>query len=218
MKTLPLAGAAFALSLLAACGTSPSDSAAALPDAALSTDTVATAAVPMVAPLADMATKSAEQAEENTAEELVFFERIDAILADADRRAAFQAESRSRTLGGDLLDQAENAGQLSPKSDNGTLWGFADAAGNFVVKPQFSAVKTFSEGFAPVLTQQQKWGFINTKGVMTISPRFERVQVTGFREGRVIAVAQDTFGYINTSGKYIDGYFAVQKGKKKKRK
>lgn len=176
------------------------------------TDTVA-----MLPPGLPAAAGKTLDTEENTAAEAAQIARFEAMLAEAERRSAQQSHSRSRSLGGDLLGEAE-ALSLTPKTDDGTTWGFADAAGNYVVKPQFVAVKTFAEGLAPVQTPQKKWGFINLKGIFVIAPRFDRVQVTGFQEGRVIAVASDTFGYINTAGKYIDGYFSIQKKGKKKKK
>ncbi|MBV8844761.1 MAG: WG repeat-containing protein, partial [Bryobacterales bacterium] len=42
-------------------------------------------------------------------------------------------------------------------------WGFVDHCGNFVIKPEYEDLKSFSEGCAPV-RREGKWGLINLDG------------------------------------------------------
>ncbi|MGE5415892.1 MAG: WG repeat-containing protein [Acidobacteriota bacterium] len=54
----------------------------------------------------------------------------------------------------------------------GAKWGFISRKGEYVVKPVFDDVKTFSEGLAAA-QQRGKWGFINKKGLFIIAPEYE---------------------------------------------
>ncbi|MHB1457563.1 MAG: WG repeat-containing protein [Armatimonadota bacterium] len=59
--------------------------------------------------------------------------------------------------------------------DTVDLWGYVNSKGQFVLKPQYYAAGSYSEGLAPVLLgsyKDGKWGYIDKKGRIVIKPRF----------------------------------------------
>jgi hypothetical protein len=76
-------------------------------------------------------------------------------------------------------------------------YGFSDRSGKEVIPPNYSAVKTFSEGLAAVY-QDGKWGCINVDGKVEISFQFQEVE--GFSNG-LAAVRKEQWGFINRNGK-----------------
>jgi len=226
---LPLV--AFSLALFFSCGKSgaPRDTAPAQdalvvdadPPAASAPAPAASAPAPMGVPAAgagagaeasrSIAENTAEAQVENTAAELAQIAKFYALLEQAET-------TKPRGLGDDIMARADALSILSPQASDNARWGFVNYKGDYVIKPQFIAARDFAEGLASVQTTKQKWGFIDDKGETAIAPRFDRIQVTGFREGRVIAVARDTVGYINKEGTYIEGYFAIHRKSTKQRK
>jgi hypothetical protein len=94
----------------------------------------------------------------------------------------------------------------SEKADNDILlpidingkWGFIDATGKIIITPQFLAVRGFSDGLAPFVSESnQKYGYINTKGEIVISPQFDNADP--FTNG----VAQVRLGGNNDPQNYI---------------
>ena len=54
-------------------------------------------------------------------------------------------------------------------------WGFVDASGKMVIKPQYEDARSFANGFAAV-QKDGKWGFITTNGEMVIEPQFDNAK------------------------------------------
>lgn len=54
-------------------------------------------------------------------------------------------------------------------------WGFIDASGDIIFKPQYEDARSFANGFAAV-KKDGKWGFINTEGKMVIEPQFDNAK------------------------------------------
>jgi hypothetical protein len=96
-------------------------------------------------------------------------------------------------------------------------WGYIDKTGKFVIQPQFTDAKAFSEGLAAVqvgatLTHPGQWGYIDKTGKFVIKPQFDDVfpSVGNFSEGlATIAVRNERFpdrnslvGFIDKTGKW----------------
>lgn len=94
--------------------------------------------------------------------------------------------------------------------------GYINKNGEYVIKPRFpyfSRWKTpfgrhynpffssFSEGLAPVMTENLKWGYINKKGEFVIKPKFDLAGQ--FTESFAKVAVGDKLGYINKQGEYI---------------
>ena len=80
-------------------------------------------------------------------------------------------------------------------------FGYIDAKGRVVVRPQFDQVSSFSEGLAAVLVAG-KWGYINRNGKMVIEPTFEECNPISERLAAVY-IGGCGFGYIDHSGKAV---------------
>jgi hypothetical protein len=68
---------------------------------------------------------------------------------------------------------------LKPAQQGGK-WGYVDAAGTFVITPQFDSVDPFSEGVAAV-ELNKRFGYIGTDGHFVIQPKYFRAEP--FKEG-----------------------------------
>jgi hypothetical protein len=87
-------------------------------------------------------------------------------------------------------------------------YGYADANGAIVIKPQFDKALNFSEGLAAVMTKenyQEKWGFIDLSGKMVIPATF-KLRPGRFSEGLAAVRIGDSessyeMTYIDKTGK-----------------
>lgn len=89
-------------------------------------------------------------------------------------------------------------------------WGYALPDKKVIVKPEFSAVRFFSEGMgavsAPCMENCQDypnglWGFVNQNGELKIPPQFQAVQ--DFREGLAGARLNGKWGFVDKSGQIV---------------
>ncbi len=82
-------------------------------------------------------------------------------------------------------------------------WGYIDAHGRIVVKPQFDYAYKFSEGLGAVRADGDLHGYVNTAGVLVIKPRFHGSQ--SFSEGlALVSVGEDRkYGFIDKTGKFV---------------
>ena len=92
--------------------------------------------------------------------------------------------------------------------DDNRLAGFIDIKGNWVISPQFSDAKKFSEGLAAVKDAKNNlWGFIDTSGKYVIQPQY--LDVTPVFEGTALVNSGkdgqygNSWGMININGEYI---------------
>jgi len=77
-------------------------------------------------------------------------------------------------------------------------YGFMDAAGSLIVKPQYAAAGRFSEGLAPVQVGKL-WGYVDKTGALAIQPQY--AQARSFSEGLAAVQMGDKWGYIDKTGK-----------------
>ena len=97
---------------------------------------------------------------------------------------------------GDFLGKYAPVG--TQLTDNG--WGYVDAAGQEVIKPQFDTAKAFSEGMAAVLVDDY-WGFISETGNLVINPVYDDTR--GFSHGLAAVKFHGKWGFINPSGEMV---------------
>jgi hypothetical protein len=86
------------------------------------------------------------------------------------------------------------------------LYGFSDKSGKSVIPPKYRAVKSFSEGLAPVY-RDGSWGFIDSDGKVAID--FEFQEAEGFSNG-LAAVRKEKWGFIDKNGKEAIPYRFVR--------
>ena len=77
--------------------------------------------------------------------------------------------------------------------------GFINAAGEFVIEPQFESAEDFEEGLAAVKING-KWGFIDKIGTFVIEPKFDHVD--NFHDGLSRVEIYGKMGVIDRSGKF----------------
>ncbi len=85
----------------------------------------------------------------------------------------------------------------------GVRWGFKNAQGHVVIKPQYDSAGSFSEGLARVKINS-KWGFVNGDGLMAIAPQFDQAR---FFQGGYAKVQQGpVWGYVDTHGFFVEKF------------
>lgn len=98
-------------------------------------------------------------------------------------------------------------GTLFPVSRNGK-WGYADRAGNVVIRTRFADAGSFSEGRAyvsirPKWSLASKYGYIDEGGEIVIAPQFDHAW--DFSEGLACIEIAGKYGYIDTTGRIVSG-------------
>ncbi len=78
-------------------------------------------------------------------------------------------------------------------------WSFLDENGEFIAKPEFDSVSTFSEGLARV-ELNRKWGFIDKSGKIIAKPEFD--DVWSFSEELAAVKLNGKWGFIDKSGEF----------------
>lgn len=95
---------------------------------------------------------------------------------------------------------AFSEGLASIKSGN--VYGFIDASGKIVIKPQFEVTEPFSEGIAAV-EKNGKWIYIDKTG-KTVIVSHGYVPSEPFHHGLAFVRTEDMrYGYIDRSGKFV---------------
>lgn len=82
----------------------------------------------------------------------------------------------------------------------GSIWGYVDESGAFIIAPKFDEARGFSEGFAAVRLGD-KWGYVDKSGAIAIPPQFEWAY--GFAEGLAGVKLEGKCGFINRDGKFV---------------
>ncbi len=67
--------------------------------------------------------------------------------------------------------------------------------------PKYRNVRSFSEGLAPVQSNNGKWGYINERQKFIIQPKFEDAKE--FQGGKAPAKKNDKWGFINKRGEWL---------------
>jgi len=97
----------------------------------------------------------------------------------------------------------EHLAAYSVKDSVGEKWGFVNASGETVIKPQFFATGNFSHGLCAVKDEDGNWGFIDKKGTYKIESKFK--SAGDFENGKVIVQDQfeAKFGVIEEKANFI---------------
>jgi hypothetical protein len=82
---------------------------------------------------------------------------------------------------------------------NACKFNFIDKKGNLISAQTFFDIKDFSEGLAPVKTEEG-WGYIDANGNLVIAPGFEEAHP--FSEGLALVKVNKLYGYINAGGAF----------------
>lgn len=117
-------------------------------------------------------------------------------------------------LVGELNDGLLPAGVGANEVSHGfpTSWGYVDKTGKWVIQPQFSQARSFSEGLAAVQVAHtagdvtaKLWGYIDAKGKMAITPKYN--SAGEFSEGlastAIWSQTSNQVGYIDRDGKML---------------
>lgn len=93
---------------------------------------------------------------------------------------------------------------LAIVKDNG-LYGVINPRGQFVVECKYSKIYPFNEGFAAVLSKDNKIGFIDSYGEETVPCKYnlDKYDKYRFSEGRAAVLTGNRYGYIDVTGKVV---------------
>lgn len=86
----------------------------------------------------------------------------------------------------------------------GEKWGYINNVGEFVINPQFSSAKVFSNGLALVQESSEKglWGFIDKQGLFVIKPTYKFATI--FKDGYAWVTPELSYPQlIDTNGEII---------------
>ncbi len=103
----------------------------------------------------------------------------------------------------EVLEDARAVASGLAAVKRGGLWGF-DVQGVYhlePIAPQFTAVRDFAEGLAPVQVQSGKWGYIDQRGEMVIAPQFDAA--FGHADGIAGVRIGEARGMIDRSGAFV---------------
>lgn len=87
-----------------------------------------------------------------------------------------------------------------PYSADGTLFGYVDLSGEFVIEPQFQFAGEFNDGLA-VVSLEQKYGYIDPDGQIVIEPQFDYADV--FSEDLAAVTVEGKVGFIDKTGQIV---------------
>lgn len=107
-----------------------------------------------------------------------------------------------------IFPQFEEAGLfyngLAIVRDNG-LYGVINPRGQFVVECKYKKIYPFSEGFAAVLSKDDRIGFIDSYGEEVVPCKYDYDKYDKFRfsEGRAFVKSGDRYGYVDVKGNQV---------------
>ena len=107
-----------------------------------------------------------------------------------------------------IFTQYEEAGLfydgLAIVKDNG-LYGVINPRGQAVTECKYSKIYPFNEGFAAVLSKENKIGFIDSYGeeIVPCKYDFDKYDKFRFSEGRAYVLTGNRYGYIDVTGKVV---------------
>lgn len=101
----------------------------------------------------------------------------------------------------DEKDIKINLYPAATKEIGGTLWGYIDSTGEFVIKPKFDYAMDFQDNSLAIVGVNNLQGAIDKEGRYVIEPKYENV--IGFSEGRGAVIDKEGFKVINEQGEIL---------------
>lgn len=108
------------------------------------------------------------------------------------------AEGFFRVFVGEIPDEEDDV-RLKPQTFRGK-WGFVDAKGELLIKPDYQYVTPFQNGFAKV-QKEGKWGMIDNTGKLVVPCSYK--QLLNVAEGLARFKENRKFGAVNPVGRVI---------------
>lgn len=103
-----------------------------------------------------------------------------------------------------MSDFKESCVDLYPALTNtqkGSLYGYINSKGNFIISPSFSTASSFTENRLAIVCKNNNCGVININGEYVIPPIYNSIEP--FVESRAVYVQGDIMGVIDEGGKII---------------
>ena len=82
--------------------------------------------------------------------------------------------------------------------------GYIDHKGNVVIPFKYKNAMFFSEGLAPVLTEDDKWGYINKEGKIVVPVQWTLASNLSDGTAYVFDVMNMVSGYIDRTGRFFN--------------
>ncbi len=99
----------------------------------------------------------------------------------------------------DLEDCTIESGLITIMNEEGR-YGFASAAGEVIIPPQYDEAWSFQEGFA-LVRKDKLWGYIRPDGSYLVKPIY--TDAWGFGDGLARVQRKGKYGFINGQGKEV---------------
>jgi hypothetical protein len=87
------------------------------------------------------------------------------------------------------------------KGIGGSIWGYINDKGNFVLSPKYENAREFQENGLAIVQLNNHTGIIETAGYFIVKPKYEAI--SPFSEGRATAIDDQGFKVLDESGKEI---------------
>lgn len=89
----------------------------------------------------------------------------------------------------------------SQRTKEGTLWGYINKEGDFVIKPQFESAMDFQENGLAIVSKGGLSGIIDRHGRFIVAPKYS--SISPFQESRAIVIGDAGFHIIDEAGKVL---------------
>lgn len=87
------------------------------------------------------------------------------------------------------------------KTKDGTVWGYINSDGAFVIKPQYDYANDFQENGLAIVEQDRLSGLIDRYGRYIVTPKYN--SITQFSEGRAAIIDHSGFKVMDENGKIL---------------
>lgn len=104
----------------------------------------------------------------------------------------------------EVKESAQQQVNLYPaanKEVGGTVWGYINSKGEFIIKPKFDYAMDFEENGLAVVGVNNLQGIIDEEGNYVVQPEYG--SISGFSEGRASIIDKEGFKVINEKGKIL---------------